>query len=365
MLSFPVMEKVLTPHGEIETPAFMPIATRGAIRTAPFSVLNDLNAQIILSNTFHLILRPGLEVVSKAGGLHSFLGWDKPILTDSGGFQVYSLSKNRTITDEGVKFNSPLDGSEVFLTPESVIEAQQIFCSDISMILDEVCALPASEESLRVAVERTTRWAKRAKTKFMELTAQKNPKPLLFGIVQGGLVPELRKKSLEELMEIGFDGYAIGGLSVGETHEQMLKILDFLLPLMPKDKPRYLMGVGQPEDIVEAVKRSVDMFDCVLPTRNARHALLYMDLNEEYLKEILSSSESVKPEKLYQKVNIRNNEFAENFEIINPNLKTLKKTSYAYLRHLFQSGEHLAQVLATSNNLWFYLNLMEKIRNII
>jgi len=361
------------PHGKVETPVFMPIATRGAVRVAPFGVLDEIGAQIILSNTYHLISRPGESLIKNNGGLNKFIGWSKPILTDSGGFQIFSLSANRVINDEGVIFRSPIDGAKIKLTPESVIEAQQSFGSDISMVLDEVCALPADEAVVDRAMRRTTEWAARAKDKFSELI-RVEPfkgstliKPLLFGIVQGGTDIKLRQKSATSLVQIGFDGYAIGGLSVGEENAEMYQTLDVTVPLLDTDKPRYLMGVGEPENIVEAVRRGVDMFDCVLPTRNARHAFLYSNLNEEYLKEILLQplTGPVVPEKLYQRLHIRNNQFVSDPRLLNDSCASLANVSYAYLRHLFQVGEPMALYLATVNNLWFYLNLMRKIREII
>lgn len=349
-----------TPHGDIDTPAFMPIATRGAVRVASFSDMKKLGASVILSNTYHLITKPGADNVAMLGGLHSFIGWDGPILTDSGGFQVFSLASLRKISDQGVKFKSSLDGSEIFLSPENVIEAQNKFGSDISMVLDEVCALPATNGEMERAIARTTAWAARAKEKFEELSSRS----LLFGIVQGGIDEKLREKSAADLKKIGFDGYAIGGLSVGEESKDMYRVAGFTAEMLPEDKPRYLMGVGQPEDIVEAVRRGVDMFDCVLPTRNARHALLYSDLNEEYLKEILDAdlSEPVEQEKLYKKINIRNKQYAFDRRLVNEKCDMLQGVSFAYLRHLFQSQEPLCLHLAALNNIWFYLNLMQKIR---
>jgi len=352
------------PHGKVETPVFMPIATRGAVKVAPFSVVKELGASIILGNTYHLVVRPGVKLIEEIGGLHKFTGWDGPILTDSGGFQIFSLSETRKISDDGVSFLSPVDGGKIFLTPESVIEAQHAFHSDISMVLDELTSLPGTEEALSRAVDRTTSWSKRAKNRFVELNGIEEERGLLFGIVQGGTNNLLRQRSAKEIVEIGFDGYAIGGLSVGEAAEDMYKTVGLTTPLLPEDKPRYLMGVGQPQDIVEAVRRGVDMFDCVLPTRNARHALLYSELNDEYLGEILSSSldSRVDGEKLYRKINIRNNQYQYETGLVNPACEQLAGVSFAYLRHLFQIGEPMALYLATVNNLCFYLNLMARIR---
>lgn len=355
------------PHGKVETPFFMPIATRGAVRVAPFSVLNELGAQIILSNTYHLISRPGEALIKDIGGLHKFIGWNKPILTDSGGFQVFSLAAKRKINDEGVVFRSLVDGAEIKLTPESVIDAQQSFGSDISMVLDEVCALPGKKAVIDQAMRRTTEWAARAKERFLTYQSDSEIQPLLFGIVQGGTDTALRKQSAADLTKIGFDGYAIGGLSVGESNAEMYQTLDATLPFLDAEKPRYLMGVGEPENIVEAVRRGVDMFDCVLPTRNARHGTLYQNLDVDYLCEILLKpiSEPVDASRLYHHIHIRNNQFIVDKSLINPQCSQLEGVSHAYLRHLFQINEPMAMELATINNLWFYLELMRKIREII
>jgi len=355
------------PHGKIKTPCFMSIATRGAVRVAPFSVLKNLGAEIILSNTYHLLTRPGLDLIKKMGGLHRFIGWDGPIITDSGGFQVFSLAKNRIVNDDGVCFRSVVDGQEILLTPESVVEAQHGFGSDISMVLDEVCALPSPDEEIKKAMERTTKWAERAKDKFLSIQEESNIRPLLFAIVQGGTNEKMRHQSAADLVDIGFDGYAIGGLSVGESSEDMYKIISAVTPLLPEGKPRYLMGVGQPEDIVEAVRRGVDMFDCVLPTRNARHGLLYTKLNEDYLQDILRKPlvEKVDGAILYGKIKIKNNQFLSDSSPVNAECELLRGVSVAYLRHLFMINEPMALYLATVNNLWFYLRLMEKIRKII
>jgi len=355
------------PHGKINTPCFMSIATRGAVRVAPFSVLKNLGAEIILSNTYHLVARPGLDLIKNMGGLHRFIGWDGPILTDSGGFQVFSLAKNRIVNDEGVSFRSVVDGQEIFLTPENVIDAQHIFGSDISMVLDEVCALPSSDEKIKKAMERTTKWAARAKDKFLSIQEKSDLRPLLFAIVQGGTNENMRNQSAADLVRIGFDGYAIGGLSVGELNEDMYKTISAVMPLLPEEKPRYLMGVGQPEDIVEAVRRGVDMFDCVLPTRNARHGLLYTKLNEDYLRKIIKDplAEKVDVSMLYGKIKIKNNQFLSESSPVNAECDLLSGVSVAYLRHLFMINEPMALYLATINNLWFYLQLMKKIRAII
>ena len=261
-------------HGVVQTPVFMPVGTYGTVKAMSPLELNEIGSQIILGNTFHLWLRPGLEVIEQHGGLHKFMGWEKPILTDSGGFQVFSLGKLRKITEEGVKFASPINGERLFLTPEVSMQIQKVLNSDIAMIFDEctpyeIDGRPATEKEAADSMRLSLRWAKRSKDAFVQL---ENPNAL-FGIVQGGMFENLRDESLEGLMNIGFDGYAIGGLSVGEPKEDMMRILDHMSERMPVDKPHYLMGVGTPEDLVEGVKRGIDMFDCVMPTRNARNGL--------------------------------------------------------------------------------------------
>ena len=263
-------------HGVVQTPVFMPVGTYGTVKAMSPLELNEIGTQILLGNTFHLWLRPGLEVIAEHGGLHGFMGWEKPILTDSGGFQVFSLGKLRKITEEGVRFASPINGERLFLTPEVSMEIQKVLNSDIAMIFDEctpyeIDGRPATEKEAADSMRLSLRWARRSRDEFDRL---QNPNAL-FGIVQGGMFEHLRDESLEGLKAIGFDGYAIGGLSVGEPKEEMLKILDHLKTRMPEDKPRYLMGVGTPEDLVEGVKRGIDMFDCVMPTRNARNGWLF------------------------------------------------------------------------------------------
>ena len=263
-------------HGVVQTPVFMPVGTYGTVKAMSPLELNEIGTQILLGNTFHLWLRPGLEVIAEHGGLHGFMGWEKPILTDSGGFQVFSLGKLRKITEEGVRFASPINGERLFLTPEVSMEIQKVLNSDIAMIFDEctpyeIDGRPATEKEAADSMRLSLRWARRSRDEFDRL---QNPNAL-FGIVQGGMFEHLRDESLEGLKAIGFDGYAIGGLSVGEPKEEMMKILDHLKTRMPEDKPRYLMGVGTPEDLVEGVKRGIDMFDCVMPTRNARNGWLF------------------------------------------------------------------------------------------
>lgn len=347
--------EVTTRRGKIQTPCFMPIATKGAVKTISAEEVRALNPDIILSNTYHLMLRPGAEEIKKLGGLHAFMDWDKPILTDSGGFQVFSLANIRKITSNGVKFNSHIDGQEYFLTPEESMRVQLNIGSDIIMALDECVKLPAERRYLAASAELTTAWAKRCKA-YINANDTKN-KPLLFGIVQGGTDKELREKSVRQITAIGFDGYAVGGLAVGETEQEMYSTLDLTVDKLPADKPRYLMGVGYPHQIVEAVKRGVDMFDCVIPTREARHGRLYCFILDKL--SVLDAGDS-----FYERINIRNEEYKFDLSPINKNsrLAELRRYSKAYLRHLFVVDDPLAQRLATLNNLEFYLELMRKIR---
>jgi queuine tRNA-ribosyltransferase len=345
-----------TPHGKIDTPFFMPIATVGAIKGLTTDEVKDLGAQILLSNTYHLHLRPGEDIVKKAGGLHKFMNWDGPILTDSGGYQVFSLSKIRKLKDDGVEFQSHLDGSKIFLTPEKAIEIQMKLGSDIMMVLDECPAADKDRKYVEKSLELTTQWAKRCKKYHSKDSGHRtqntaesrvlSTESLLFGIVQGGMFPDLREQSAKELVKIGFDGYAIGGLSVGEPNKVMYKIIEKTIPHLPEDKPRYLMGVGTPEDILEAVDRGIDMFDCVLPTRNARHGYLF-------------TSKGV--------VRIRNEQYKEDFTPLDKKCDcyTCKNFTKAYLRHLFISNEILSLRLNTLHNVAFYLNLMSDIREAI
>lgn len=341
-----------TPHGEIQTPFFMTIGTVGAIKGLIPSEVRDVGGEIILSNTYHLHLRPGEDIVNKAGGLHKFMNWDGPILTDSGGFQVFSLSKIRKLTEEGVEFRSHLNGEKIFLTPEKAIDIQQKLGSDIMMCLDECPGASQDKKYVENSLELTTRWAKRCQMFFEKNGVCRDAinrvctKPLLFGIVQGGMFPELREKSAKQLMEIGFDGYAIGGLSVGEPNEVMYKILNEIVPMLPEDKPRYLMGVGTPQDILEAVERGVDMFDCVLPTRNARHGYLFTSKGT---------------------VRIKNEKYKEDFTTLDDECDcyTCKNFTKAYLRHLFIANEPLSIRLNTLHNVAFYQKLMKDIRKAI
>lgn len=357
--------KLKTLHGLIDTPFFMPIATRAAVKNLNREELEELGAQIILSNTYHLLVRPGIEIIEKAGGLHKFMNWDKPILTDSGGYQVFSLAKMRKITNEGVKFQSEIDGSEIFLTPEKVIEIQQKLGSDIIMVLDECTSYPCDYNEAKKAVERTTNWAERSKKQILtqkkrdssNFVEQQNS--LLFGIVQGSIYSDLRVKSAQEIIAFDFDGYAIGGLTVGEPIEKTYEMIKIVEPFLPKNKPRYLMGAGKPEQIIEAVKLGIDMFDCVIPTRNARHGLLYIDSKFKI--------QNLKLEFSYQEIHITNEKFKSDFGPVDKDCQcyTCRNYSRAYLRHLFMTEEPLGQRLATIHNLAFYLNLMRNIRTLI
>jgi queuine tRNA-ribosyltransferase len=306
-----------------------------------------------LSNTYHLMLRPGEELIKKAGGLHKFINWDKPILTDSGGYQVFSLCKMRQLSSDGVAFQSPIDGAKHVLTPERAIQIQLDLGSDVVMVLDECTPYPCEKDYAEKSLKLTIDWAKRCK-KYFEENVEKgtNPGAKLFGIIQGSVYSDLRKKSLEQLLEIGFDGYAVGGFSVGEPREKTYEILKDLMSLMPEDKPRYFMGAGQPEEIIQYVKLGFDMFDCVLPTRNARHGTLYVWTGDNLDKEF------------YKKIIITNEQYKEDFEPIDSgcSCEACQNCSKAYLRHLFMVEEPLAHRLATLHNLRFYLDLMIKLR---
>ena len=327
-------------HGTIETPVFMPVGTYGAVKSMSPSALQAVNAQIILGNTFHLWLRPGMEVIETHGGLHRFIGWDKPILTDSGGFQVYSLGDLRKISEQGVKFKSPVNGDDCFLSPEESMRIQRTLNSDIVMIFDECTPYPADETATRLSMELSLRWAERSK-----LAHGDNPNAL-FGIVQGGMYEHLRDISFAGLSTIGFDGYAIGGLSVGEPKSEMQRILKHTAPLLPADKPRYLMGVGTPADIVHAVSHGIDMFDCVLPTRNARNGWLYTR---------------------HGVIKLRNSQYR--LDTAPPDEQcgcyTCRNFSRSYLHHLQRINEMLGAHLNTVHNLFYYQELMAQIRQAI
>ena len=380
--------RLVTPHGAIETPVFMPVGTVASVKGVPQETLEELGAQIILANTYHLYLRPGVETVRRMGGLHGFMSWRRAILTDSGGFQVFSLSELRKLTEDGVTFRSHLDGSSHFFSPESAMEAQIGLGADIIMAFDECTEYPADQARMRESMELTARWAARSKKYFEEhkneVPWKNSPQPSavsrpqkqlsrererrggaaelcsagqpgaavptfsdqtqsLFGIVQGGMDRQLRKESAERTIEIGFPGYAIGGLSVGEPRELTREIVEFTLEHLPKDKPRYLMGVGTPEEIVEYANLGIDMMDCVLPTRAARHGLLF-------------TSEG--------KVSIKQARYAQDQRPLDPNCgcRVCQRYSRAYLRHLYASNEVLAQVLNTIHNLDFYLDTMRRVR---
>lgn len=334
-------------RGEVRTPAFMPVGTYGTVKSVtPEEVASD-GADIILGNTFHLMLRPGTEVIRKHGGLHEFMNWSGPILTDSGGFQVFSLASIRKLSEEGVRFQSPVDGDDVFLTPEKSIEVQHDLNADVAMIFDECTPYPVSEDAARESMQLSLAWAKRSRYRFDELhDIEPERGEALFGIVQGGVFDSLRIESMQGLQEIGFDGYAIGGLAVGEPEAERIGVLDKLLPHMPADRPRYLMGVGTPLDIAEAVMRGVDMFDCVMPTRHARNGHLF-------------TSEGV--------IKIRNSRYRDDTGPLDPNCDcyTCGHYSRAYLRHLEKCGEMLGPRLGTIHNLHYYQVLMSDLRRAI
>jgi queuine tRNA-ribosyltransferase len=352
------MKIIKTPHGELKTPFFMPIATQGAVKTLSSFDVERLGSPILLANTYHLYLRPGMEVMTKFGGLHNFMSWPGAILTDSGGYQVFSLAKMRKLSEQGVEFASHIDGSRHLLTPEKSIQIQQNLGSDIVMVLDECTPPCMPPDELKLSVDRTTRWAERCKIEFEKgRVASNNPGAQLFGIVQGGTDVELRKKHAENLVKIGFDGYAIGGLSVGEPFADALRTVEALNKILPQDKPRYFMGGGQPHEIVEYVKHGVDMFDCVLPTRNARHGLLYR----------FKHTDLTQPD-FYETIHITNEKWKSDQTPLmdaqpgDPIAEELSRYSFAYLRHLFVSEEILGQRLATLMNLHFYLELLERLR---
>jgi queuine tRNA-ribosyltransferase len=348
-----------TAHGAIDTPAFMPVGTQGAVKGVTQRDLELLGAEILLSNTYHLYLRPGDDLIARRGGLHAFIGWPRPILTDSGGYQVFSLASRRTIAEDGVQFRSHLDGSAHLLTPEKAVDIQARLGSDIAMVLDECLAHPSGDELVRPSMERTLRWARRARERFLTLYEKRgresfsvegvlvtNPGQAQFGIVQGGVLPELREESARGTVGIGFEAYAIGGLSVGEPTDVMYNIVAGTTRCLPEDRPRYLMGTGTPQDLVESVALGIDLFDCVLPTRNARNGQLF-------------TSEGP--------VNIKNARYAEDDRPPDPacTCYTCRTFSRAYLRHLFQSGEINASTLNTLHNLHFYLDTFRQIRDAI
>jgi len=331
--------RLQTRRGTIDLPAFMPVGTLGTVKGLTVEMVRRSGAQIILSNTYHLALRPGENVVADLGGLHQFSGWSGPILTDSGGFQIFSLAKLTKITEEGAEFRSHIDGRLMRLTPERAIEIQQMLGSDIAMVLDHVAALPSEESVLREACDRTTRWARRC------LEASTSQTQSLFGIVQGGLNPELRLQSARELVELDFPGYAIGGLSVGEKSSEMYETLDFTCPALPSNKPRYLMGVGRPEDLLQSILRGVDMFDCVMPTRNGRNALAFTDQGPLRLRNLCHERDTRPLQAGFP--------------------EPLDQVSRGFLRHLFMAGEMLGPILVSFHNLCYYQRLLAEARQAI
>jgi queuine tRNA-ribosyltransferase len=343
--------RIVTSHGEIETPVFMPVGTVASVKGISQETLEELGAQIILGNTYHLYLRPGVETVRQMGGLHGFMSWRRPILTDSGGFQVFSLNELRKINEEGVTFRSHLDGSSHFFSPEGAMAAEIGLGADIIMAFDECTEFPATRERMRASMELTARWAARSKKYFEDHKdeapwASEGKNQSIFGIVQGGMDRELRRESAERTIEIGFPGYAIGGLSVGEPRNLTREMVESTIEHLPADKPRYVMGVGTPEEIAQYASLGVDMMDCVLPTRAARHGLLF-------------TSEG--------KVSIKQARFAKDAGPLDPNCRcsVCQRYSRAYLRHLYASNEVLAQVLNTIHNLSFYLDTMRRVRHAI
>ena len=333
--------RVTTPHGVIETPIFMPVGTAATVKAMRPEEVKEMGAQIILSNTYHLYLRPGHETVKAAGGLHKFMNWDRPILTDSGGFQVFSLGAMRKIREEGVEFRSHIDGSKHMLSPEKSMEIQNALGSDIIMAFDECAPYPADRQYVKNSLERTTRWLKRCKEYHKNTENQS-----LFGIMQGGMYKDLRKESAEQIVDLDLPGYAIGGLSVGEPKEIMYDVMDECVEYLPKEKARYLMGVGSPDCLFEGVERGIDMFDCVLPTRIARHGMAMTSQG---------------------RINIKNAKYAKDFTPLDPNCDcyTCRNYSKAYLRHLFKADEILSSMLMTNHNLHFLIETMTNIRKSI
>jgi queuine tRNA-ribosyltransferase len=347
--------EMLTAHGVVETPAFMPVGTQGAVKGVTYRDVEDLGAQIILGNTYHLFLRPGDALIARAGGLHRFIGWRKPILTDSGGYQIFSLADRRVISENGAQFRSHLDGSLHLLTPERAADIQLQLGSDIAMVLDECIATPATEDAARAAMERSARWAARARQRWLALTHDPgihtdvqvtNHGQAQFGIIQGGVYPHLRTESVQQTTALDFEAYAIGGLSVGEPPEVTYDLVRHTAPQLPADRPRYLMGSGLPDDIVESVARGIDLFDCVLPTRNARNGQLITR---------------------HGPISIKNARYAEDGSPPDPGCGcyTCRHFSRAYLRHLYLAGEMTAGTLNTIHNLYFYLDTMRAVREAI
>ena len=334
--------RLRTPHGVIETPAFAPVASQGTVKALLHDQVEALGAQLILINAYHIYLRPGLETIGAAGGVHKFISWDRPLLSDSGGFQIYSLSPLVKVDDDGVRFSSHLDGTKIFLRPEDVVDIQLALGTDIMMALDYFVPFPSAPDTMEAAVRTTSRWARRAKDRFLEKETGQH----LWGISQGSVHWELRRRSIEDLLEVGFDGYALGGLGIGEPKAELLETLERSDGLIPRDKPRYLMGMGYVEDIVAAVERGVDFFDCVLPTRNARNGTLFTSRG---------------------RVAIKNVKYAEDPAPLDDECScyTCRHFSRAYLRHLYERGEIASAVLNTIHNLHFYLDILRRIRQSI
>ena len=339
--------RLTTPHGVVETPVFMPVGTAATVKGLPQETLEDLGASILLANTYHLYLRPGHELIRKLGGLHKFMSWPRAILTDSGGYQVFSLAGLRKISSEGVRFRSHLDGSEHLLTPEKAVEIQLALGSDIAMVLDECIETPAPREAAEAALGRTTEWARRSRKHYLEcVRGDGNLAQLQFGIVQGATLADLRRESARRLLDLDFPGYAIGGLAVGEPHAVTCEMAGEVTGLLPKDLPRYLMGVGRPEQLADYVRLGVDMMDCVLPTRAARHGCLYTSQG---------------------RLLIKNSRYADDQRPIDENCScpVCRRYTRAYLRHLYAAGELLASILNTHHNVHFYLDIMRQIREAI
>lgn len=330
---------IKTDYGDVETPVFLPVGTQGAVKTISFEELKEIGVQILLANTYHLYLKPGIEVIKRLGGLHKFTGWDRPILTDSGGYQIFSLEGLTKITEEGVKFNSHIDGSEIFFTPEEITTIQINLGADIIMCFDECIPYPCEYTVTKEKTERTNRWAKRCK----KIWLKNKKRTALFGIVQGGVYEDLRRKAAEELVEMDFPGYAIGGVSVGEPKEIMLNVIEWVEKYLPERKPRYLMGVGKPEDIILAVERGMDIFDCILPTRLGRNGTAFTNAG---------------------RIIIKNSEYKFDTSPLDSECMcfTCRNYTKAYLRHLFSAGEILGMRLLSYHNLFFYTKLMEEIR---
>jgi len=337
--------KIVTAHGMVNTPVFIPVGTQATVKTLSPKELEEAGAELILSNTYYLFLRPGVEIIEKAGGLHKFMGWNKPIISDSGGYQVFSLADLRKISEEGVEFQSHIDGARHFLSPEKIIEIQIGLASDIIMCFDECTPYPCEKDYARQSMELTLRWARRCKKEFNDRHSSPNLQ-WLFGIIQGGMHKDLRKRSTEETIEIGFEGYAIGGLSVGEPRDLRNEILEFTAPLLPEDKPRYLMGVGEPQELWEAVEKGIDMFDCAMPTRTARNGQVFTSRG---------------------KVVIKNAQYKEDFGPLDTECEcyTCRHFSRAYLCHLFRAGEILALRLNTLHNIHYMVKLFKQIRQAI